>query len=46
MRTGRYFAATDHMSISYYDFNNLSRESQIELVMEKRRIINETINKE
>jgi len=31
------------MSISYYDFNNLPKESQIELVMAKGRIIDETI---
>ncbi|SUX45939.1 hypothetical protein [Chryseobacterium indoltheticum] len=31
------------MSISYYDFNNLSKESQIELVMAEGKIIDETI---
>ena len=31
------------MSISYYNFNNLSKESQIEIVMTEGKIINETI---
>lgn len=31
------------MSISYYNFNNLSKESQIELVMAEGKIINEMI---
>ncbi|AZA60230.1 MULTISPECIES: hypothetical protein [Chryseobacterium] len=31
------------MSISYYDFNNLPKESQIELVMAEGKIIDETI---
>ncbi|MCD9856784.1 hypothetical protein LUD75_18820 [Epilithonimonas sp. JDS] len=30
------------MSISYYDFNNLSKESQIELAISEGRIIDET----
>jgi len=30
------------MSISYYEFNNLAKESQIELVMIEGRIISET----
>jgi len=30
------------MSISYYDFNNLSRESQIELITTKGKVISET----
>lgn len=31
------------MSISYYDFNNLPKKSQIELVMAEGKIIDETI---
>lgn len=30
------------MSISYYDFNNLSRESQIELIVTTGRVIAES----
>jgi len=30
------------MSISYYDFNNLSKESQLELVMAAGKLISET----
>jgi hypothetical protein len=29
------------MSISYYDFNNLSKESQLELVMAEEKLISE-----
>lgn len=31
------------MAISYYDFNNLPKESQIELVIAEGKIIDETI---
>lgn len=34
------------MSISYYDFNNLSKESQLELVMLEGKVISETYNNE
>lgn len=30
------------MSISYYDFNNLSKKSQLELVMDEGKLISET----
>lgn len=34
------------MSISYYDFNNLSKESQLELIMAEGKLISETYKNE